>query len=133
MKRGLSFTILALLGLLASVAMAMDNNWSGAAFGCVAAGGPRSSASGGLLRSRPRGRRVFPHRCSSRARRRSTFPRVKFLSRVLTALNLLPSIATLAFVNRPIRRVHADLLDRWSTVLATSTAISIGFSRAGGL
>jgi hypothetical protein len=39
MKRGLSFTILALLGLLASIAMAMDNNWSGAAFGCVAAGG----------------------------------------------------------------------------------------------
>jgi hypothetical protein len=38
MKRGLSFTILLLLGLLASVAMAMDNNWSGAAFGCVAAG-----------------------------------------------------------------------------------------------
>jgi len=38
MKRGLSFTILALLGLLASVAMAMDNNWSGAAFGCVTAG-----------------------------------------------------------------------------------------------
>jgi hypothetical protein len=39
MKRGLSFTILALLGLLASVAMAMDNNWPAAAFGCVAAGG----------------------------------------------------------------------------------------------
>jgi hypothetical protein len=39
MKRGLSFTILALLGLLASVAMAMGNNWSGAALGCVAAGG----------------------------------------------------------------------------------------------
>ena len=38
MKRGLSFTILALLGLLASVAMATDNNWSGAAFGCIAAG-----------------------------------------------------------------------------------------------
>jgi hypothetical protein len=38
MKRGLSFTIIALLGLLASIAMAMDNNWSGAAFGCVAAG-----------------------------------------------------------------------------------------------
>ena len=38
MKRGLSFTILALLGLLASVAMAMNNNWSGAAFGCVAVG-----------------------------------------------------------------------------------------------
>jgi hypothetical protein len=27
MKCGLSFTILALLGLLASVAMEMDNNW----------------------------------------------------------------------------------------------------------
>jgi hypothetical protein len=39
MKRGLSFTILALLGLLANVAMAMGNNWSGAALGCVAAGG----------------------------------------------------------------------------------------------
>jgi hypothetical protein len=39
MKRGLSFTIFALMGLLASVAMAMDNNWSGAALGCVAAGG----------------------------------------------------------------------------------------------
>ena len=38
MKRGLSFTILASLGLLASVAMAMDNNWPGAAFGCIAAG-----------------------------------------------------------------------------------------------
>jgi hypothetical protein len=38
MKRGLSFTILALLGLLASVAMAKNNNWSGAAFGCLAAG-----------------------------------------------------------------------------------------------
>jgi hypothetical protein len=30
---------LALLGLLASVAMAMDNNWPAAALGCVAAGG----------------------------------------------------------------------------------------------
>ena len=38
MKRGLSFMIIALLGLLASVAMAMDNNWPGAAFACVAAG-----------------------------------------------------------------------------------------------
>ena len=38
MKRGLCFTIVALLGLLASVAMAMDNNWRGATFGCVAAG-----------------------------------------------------------------------------------------------
>ena len=38
MKRGLSFTILALLSLFASVAMAMDNNWPGAALGCVAAG-----------------------------------------------------------------------------------------------
>jgi hypothetical protein len=39
MKRIPSFTIVALLALLASVAMALDNNWSGAAFGCVAAGG----------------------------------------------------------------------------------------------
>ena len=38
MKRGLSFTIITLLGLLASVAMAMDNNWPGAALGCVASG-----------------------------------------------------------------------------------------------
>src|SRR5262249_42193353 len=38
MKRGLSFTILALLSLFAGLAMAMDNNWSGAALGCVAAG-----------------------------------------------------------------------------------------------
>jgi hypothetical protein len=38
MKRGPSFTIVALLSLLASVTMARDNNWSGAAFGCVAAG-----------------------------------------------------------------------------------------------
>jgi hypothetical protein len=38
MNRALSFTIVALLALLASVAMALDNNWSGAAFGCVAAG-----------------------------------------------------------------------------------------------
>src|SRR5262249_860688 len=42
--------------------------------------------------------------CSNCARRRSTFPRVKFLSRVLTALNLLPSIATLDAVSRPICR-----------------------------
>ena len=38
MKRGLSFTILALLSLFASLALAMDNNWPGAALGCVAAG-----------------------------------------------------------------------------------------------
>jgi hypothetical protein len=38
MKRGLFFTIVALLVLLASVAMAIDGNWPGAAFGCVAAG-----------------------------------------------------------------------------------------------
>jgi hypothetical protein len=37
MKRGLSFTIVALLALLASVPMAIDNNWSGAAFGFVIA------------------------------------------------------------------------------------------------
>src|SRR5262245_6058325 len=38
------------------------------------------------------------------SRRRSTFALVKFLSRLFTALNLLPSIATLAFKSRPIRR-----------------------------
>jgi hypothetical protein len=38
MKRVPFFTIVDLFSLLASVAMAMDNNWSGAAFGCVAAG-----------------------------------------------------------------------------------------------
>ena len=38
MKRGLSFTVIALLSLLTSVAMAMDNNWPGAALGCIAAG-----------------------------------------------------------------------------------------------
>jgi hypothetical protein len=38
MKRGLSFSIVALLSLLASGAMALDNNWWGAAFGCVVAG-----------------------------------------------------------------------------------------------
>jgi hypothetical protein len=32
---------------------------------------------------------------------------VKFLSRLLTALNLLPSMATLAFVSRPISRQSA--------------------------
>jgi len=37
-------------------------------------------------------------------RRRSIFAHVKFLSRLFTALNLLPSIATLAFESRPIRR-----------------------------
>jgi hypothetical protein len=38
MKRGLYFTIVGLLSLLASGAMAMDSNWLGATFGCVAAG-----------------------------------------------------------------------------------------------
>ena len=38
MKRGLSFTVMAPLSLLASIAMAMDNNWPGAALGCVASG-----------------------------------------------------------------------------------------------
>lgn len=41
---------------------------------------------------------------SSCARRRSTFARVKFLSRLLTALNLLPSMAILPVVRRPISR-----------------------------
>jgi hypothetical protein len=40
MKRGLSFTILALLSLFAGLAMAMDNNWLGTTLGCVAAGCP---------------------------------------------------------------------------------------------
>ena len=35
-------------------------------------------------------------------------PRVKFLSRVLTTLNLLPSIATFACVSRPIRQ-HSSI------------------------
>ena len=35
MKRAFCFTIIALLGLFASVAMAMGNNWSGAAFGVL--------------------------------------------------------------------------------------------------
>jgi hypothetical protein len=39
--------------------------------------------------------------------RRSIFARVKFLSRLLTALNLLPSTATLAFVSRPSSRQRA--------------------------
>jgi hypothetical protein len=43
--------------------------------------------------ARERGKQRERHR---RFAGRSTFPRVKFLSRVLTALNLLPSIATLA-------------------------------------
>jgi hypothetical protein len=37
MKRGSFFTIVALLSLIASVAMAMNDNWSGAVFGFVAA------------------------------------------------------------------------------------------------
>src|ERR1700685_2096311 len=41
---------------------------------------------------------------SSWARRRSTFARVKFLSRLFTALNLLPSMATLDVARRPISR-----------------------------
>src|SRR6266496_3466779 len=39
--------------------------------------------------------------------RRSIFARVKFLSRLFTALNLLPSIATLASMNRPMVRQSA--------------------------
>ena len=52
-----------------------------------------------------------------------TFALVKFLLRLFTALNLLPSIATLAFDSKPIcrhsstkRRTH--LLDRAAVVLA---------------
>ena len=48
---------------------------------------------------------------------------MKFLSRLFTALNLLPSIATLAFVSSPISRhsstkLRADLADRRAIVLA---------------
>jgi hypothetical protein len=39
--------------------------------------------------------------------RRSILARVKFLSRLFTALNLLPSIATLACVSSPIARHSA--------------------------
>ena len=39
--------------------------------------------------------------------RRSILPFVKLLSRELTALNLLPSIATLAFVSSPMVRHNA--------------------------
>src|ERR1700716_1667072 len=39
--------------------------------------------------------------------RRSILARVKFLSRLLTALNLLPSMATLACVSKPIERHSA--------------------------
>jgi hypothetical protein len=47
----------------------------------------------------------YPDTLSSNClRRRSIFALVKFLSRLFTALNLLPWIATLAFKSRPIRR-----------------------------
>jgi hypothetical protein len=52
---------------------------------------------------------------SSCVRRRSTFPRVKFLSRVLTALNLLPSMATLAPLSKPILIYSFDLGRRKET------------------
>ena len=44
---------------------------------------------------------------NGRAIRCSILARVKFLSRLFTALNLLPSIATLARVSRPIARHSA--------------------------
>ena len=52
---------------------------------------------------------------SSWARRRSTFARVKFLSRLFTALNLLPSMATLAVAEKA--HVTAEL-DEARTYLA---------------
>ena len=42
-----------------------------------------------------------------RGRSTKSAARVKFLSRLFTALNLLPSMATLAVVNRPIARQSA--------------------------
>src|SRR6266702_6189763 len=54
--------------------------------------------------------------------RRSIFARVKFLSRLFTALNLLPSIATQASVNRPMvterDKAGAHLPDGAAVVLA---------------
>src|SRR5262249_17913304 len=55
--------------------------------------------------------------------RRSILARVKFLSRLLTALNLLPSMATLACVSKPIMRHSANeacahLADGGAIVLA---------------
>jgi hypothetical protein len=54
--------------------------------------------------------------------RRSILARVKFLSRLFTALNLLPSIATLASVNSPMARQRAtkraDLADGATIALA---------------
>ncbi len=55
-------------------------------------------------------------------RRRSTLPRVKFLSRLLTALDLLPPMATLAVASKPILRhtstKRAPTFDAGTIVLA---------------
>src|SRR5271170_620704 len=69
--------------------------------------------------------------------RRSILARVKFLSRLFTALNLLPSIATLACVSRPIMRQSAtnrgaDLADGAAVVLAeVGNGLVIGSKAAG--
>src|ERR1700757_3537447 len=54
--------------------------------------------------------------------RAGNFARVKFLSRLFTALNLLPSIATLAFVRRPICRQSAT---NWTQTLRIAGPLSL--------
>jgi hypothetical protein len=64
----------------------------------------------------PAGRRYRVGANSARRSPRSApiLARVKFLSRLLTALNLLPSIATLASANRPIvRQSTTNRLQTW--------------------
>src|SRR3954467_11232361 len=59
---------------------------------------------------------------SSCARRRSTFARVKLRSRLLTALNLLPSMATLALVSRPMSGHSAT---NWAHTLRIADPLSL--------
>jgi hypothetical protein len=58
---------------------------------------------------------------------------VKFLSRLLTALNLLPSIATLAYVSKPSSRQRATkpahLADRGSEILTRAETFRDGYAK----
>src|ERR1700716_4302342 len=72
-------------------------SFSGVVFGASVSEGSCRSAVSSWLRYRAT-------LSSSCARRRSTLARVKFRSRLFTALNLLPSMATLAVASRPISR-----------------------------